>query len=64
MEAEYVALRQAIRDLIPIFEMINEIMRFIFVQESAIKYRTHSKNFQEIHLNSEIVQKQIIFRSV
>jgi Reverse transcriptase (RNA-dependent DNA polymerase) len=63
MEAEYVALSQSMRDLIPIREILKEIMKFIFVREPTIQYRTHSKIFEEIPLNSEIVPNQIIPQS-
>lgn len=48
MEAEYVALSQAMRDLIPIRELLKEVMATVFDVKDIIHYRTHSKAFQDV----------------
>ena len=48
MEAEYIALSQAMRDLIPIREILKEIMTHVFQKPSNIVYCTHSKSFSDI----------------
>ena len=44
MEAEYMALSQAMRDLIPIREVLKEIMTIVFNLSKTISYHTHSKS--------------------
>ena len=63
MDAEYVALSQAMRDLIPIREILKEIMKFIFIQSPQIEYRTHSKIVEEISLDSNVGQNHNIPQS-
>ena len=45
MEAEYIALSQSMRDLIPIREVLKEIMEFVFEREPTITYHSHAKAF-------------------
>ncbi|KAI2509164.1 hypothetical protein MHU86_5283 [Fragilaria crotonensis] len=47
MEAEYIALSQSMRDLIPIREVLKEIMTFVFDTEPKITYHSHSKAFDD-----------------
>jgi hypothetical protein len=47
MEAEYIALSQSMRDLIPIREVLKEIMTQVFGQEPKITYHSHSKAFED-----------------
>jgi hypothetical protein len=47
MEAEYIALSQSTRDLIPIREILNEIMLEIFDEKFKSEFITHSKVFQD-----------------
>jgi len=47
MEAEYIALSQAMRDLIPIREILKEIMTKVFKVEENISYVAHSKSVQD-----------------
>jgi hypothetical protein len=47
MEAEYIALSQSMRDLIPIREILKEIMTIVFKREATIKYSSHSKAFSD-----------------
>ena len=44
MEAEYIALSQSMRDLIPIREVLKEIMSVVFQVSKSISYQTHSKS--------------------
>jgi hypothetical protein len=44
MEAEYIALSQAMRDLIPIREVLKEIMTTVFNVAKNISYVTHTKS--------------------
>ena len=44
MEAEYIALSQSMRDLIPIREVLKEIMSVVFGVSRTISYQTHSKS--------------------
>jgi hypothetical protein len=46
MEAEYIALSQSMRDLIPIREVLKEIMTIVFNVAKSISYVTHSKSAQ------------------
>jgi hypothetical protein len=49
MEAEYVALSQSMRDLIPIRETLKEIMKIVFgIEGHAPKCATHSKAFKDV----------------
>jgi hypothetical protein len=48
MEAEYVALSQSMRDLIPIRELLREVMTTVFEAPDLVRYRTHSKAFEEV----------------
>jgi hypothetical protein len=48
MEAEYVALSQSMRDLIPVRELLREVMTRVFESPDNIQYRTHSKAFEEV----------------
>lgn len=48
MEAEYVALSQSMRDLIPIRQILNEIMTKVFEIKPTIVYQSHSKAFAEV----------------
>ena len=48
MEAEYVALSQSMRDLIPIRQILQEIMTVVFKVTPTITYRLLSKAFEDI----------------
>jgi hypothetical protein len=45
MEAEYIPLSQSMRDLIPIREILKEIMTIVFKISPSITYHSHSKAF-------------------
>jgi hypothetical protein len=47
MEAEYIALSQSMRDLIPIREVLKEIMTIVFEITPTISYHSHSKAFDD-----------------
>jgi hypothetical protein len=47
MEAEYIALSQSMRDLIPVWEILKDINRFMLMEEGYTpKCTTHSKAFK------------------
>jgi hypothetical protein len=48
MEAEYVALSQSMRDLIPLRELLKEVMSVVFDTPDSIRYCTHSKAFEDV----------------
>ena len=48
MEAEYVALSQSMRDLIPTWELLKELMAVIFNVVDMIQYCTYSKAFNDV----------------
>ena len=48
MEAEYVALSQSIRDLIPIHQILQEIMTTVLNVAPTITYRSLSKAFKDV----------------
>ena len=48
MEAEYIALSQAMHDLIPIREILKEFMHIVFNITPSIQYHTHSKAFTDV----------------
>jgi hypothetical protein len=48
MEAEYIALSQAMRELIPILEVVLEIQKLVFRGHKVLECCTHSKIFEDI----------------
>ena len=48
MEAEYVALSQAMRNLIPIREILKEFMPVVFETQPSIAYHAYSKSFTDV----------------
>lgn len=52
MEAEYIALSQSMRDLIPIREVLKEIMTIVFRVPATISYHAHSKAFADVSLGT------------
>ena len=52
MEAEYVALSQSMRDLIPIRQILQEIMSVVFHVAPTISYHPHSKAFDDVKSGS------------
>ena len=46
MEAEYIALSQAMRELIPIREVVLETQRLVFGGQKVLACRSHSKIFE------------------
>jgi hypothetical protein len=53
MEAEYIALSQAMRGLIPIQEVLKEVMTIVFEVPNTISYVTHSKSVYDNHNEGE-----------
>ena len=52
MEAEYVALSQSMRDLIPVRQILEEIMMIVFKVPPTIQYRSLSKAFEDVKAGS------------
>jgi hypothetical protein len=52
MEAEYIALSQSMRDLIPIREVLKEIMTIVFERNHDVVYHSHSKAFVDVSAGS------------
>jgi hypothetical protein len=48
METEYAALLQSMRDLIPIRELLRELVTVVFESPDLVQYCTHSKAFEEV----------------
>jgi hypothetical protein len=61
MEAEYVALSQAMRDLIPIREILKEIMGTVFRCRANIQYCTHSKAFANVDKPHSIIEQSTVY---
>ena len=58
MEAEYIALSQSMRDLIPIREILKEIMTIVFNTVPSITYYSHSKAFADsVGTTSHVLSK-------
>jgi hypothetical protein len=47
MEAEYIALSQSMRDLIPNREVLKELMLIVFEKQPQITYHSHSKAYAD-----------------
>jgi hypothetical protein len=58
MEAEYIALSQSMRDLIPIREILKEVMTIVFDKSPSISYHSHSKAFDDTVGSTEHVIPQ------
>jgi hypothetical protein len=52
MEAEYIALSQSMRDLIPIRELLHEILSFVFEVKPSVTYHSHSRIFEDASLGT------------
>jgi hypothetical protein len=48
MEAEYVALSQSMRDLIPIRQILKELLTIVFLRLPTVVYYAHSEAFEEV----------------
>jgi len=57
MEAEYIALSQAMRELIPIREVVLEMQRLVFGGQKVLECRTHSKIFEFASTNKNETHK-------
>ena len=62
METEYISLSQSMRDLIPIREVLKEIMTTVFERENNIAYHSHSKAFVDTSVGS--MPRQNIAQSI
>jgi hypothetical protein len=63
MEAEYVALSQSMRDLIPIRQILQEIMTIVFLATPSIIYHSHSKAFDDVKPGSMLstIEQSTVF---
>jgi hypothetical protein len=62
MEAEYIALSQSMRDLIPIQEMLKDIKRFMIMEEGYTpKCTTQSKAFKEVEVGEDIIPPSLVY---
>ena len=48
MEAKHIALSQSMRNLIPIREVLKEIMTVVFDRDHDVVYHSHSKAFDDV----------------
>jgi hypothetical protein len=62
MEAEYIALSQSMRDLIPIRDILKEIRVTVFGDEAYIpKCTTHCKSFKDATPGDGLVPQSIVY---
>ena len=64
MEAEYIALSQAMRDLIPIREIIKEVLIEVFKTNPTILYSTYSKAFEDVteqNTNLHVIPQSTVY---
>ena len=62
MEAEYIALSQSMRDLIPIREILKEVMTIVFAKSPSISYDSHTKAFDDTFGSTEhIIPQSTVF---
>ena len=52
MKAEYIVLSQSMQDLIPIREVLKEIMEVVFERESTITNHSHAKAFVDTDIGT------------
>jgi hypothetical protein len=62
MEAEYIALSQSMRDLIPIWDISKDSKRFMLMEEGYTpKCTTHSKAFKEVEGGEDIIPPSLVY---
>ena len=62
MEAEYIALSQSMRDLIPIREILKEVMIIVFDKSPSISYHSHSKAFDDtVGSTTHVIPQSTVF---
>ena len=62
MEAEYIALSQSMRDLIPIRETLKEVMTIVFDKTPSISYHSHSKAFDDtVGTTDHVIPQSTVF---
>ena len=62
MEAEYIALSQSMRDLIPIREILKEVMTIVFDMSPSISYHSHSKAFDDtVGSSAHVIPQSTVF---
>ena len=50
--SEYIALSQAMRDLIPIREILKELLNVVFKTDAEVKYHAYAHAFQDANIES------------
>lgn len=62
MEAEYIALSQSMRDLIPIREILKEVMLIVFDKSPSISYHSHCKAFDDtVGSSAHVIPQSTVF---
>jgi hypothetical protein len=62
MEAEYIALSQSMRDLIPIREILKEVMLIVFAKSPSISYHSHCKAFDDtVGSSAHVIPQSTVF---
>ena len=62
MEAEYIALSQSMRDLIPIREILKEVMLIVFDKSPSISYHSHCKAFDDtVGSSTHVIPQSTVF---
>jgi hypothetical protein len=62
MEAEYIALSQSMRDLIPIREILKEVMTLVFDKTPSISYHSHCKAFDDtVGTTAHVIPQSTVF---
>ena len=62
MEAEYIALSQSMRDLIPIREILKEVMTIVFNKSPTISYHSHCKAFDDtVGTSSHVIPQSTVY---
>jgi hypothetical protein len=62
MEAKYIALSQSMRDLIPIREILKEVMLIVFAKSPSISYHSHCKAFDDtVGSSAHVIPQSTVF---
>ena len=62
MEAEYIVLRQSMCDLIPIREILKEVMRIVFDKLPSISYHSHCKALDNtVGSSAHVIPQSTVF---
>ena len=64
LEAEYIALSQSMRDLIPLREILKEIMMKVFdkgLMHCTPACTTHSKTFEDVNAETDVIPASNVY---